>query len=105
MQTMADHNIGLVFMCELAEVHHQRPRLPTGYGAVGMGEFFLVHAPGWQVQCVSKQRVWPDADPSHATQGWREYLLVARSTSSGSSQQGGSRWQKGSCRGSGSSSR
>ena len=105
LQTMADHDIAVVFVCEMAEVHQGRPRLPAGWRAVGMGEFMIIHAPGWQVGMVSLQRVWPTSDPSHPTQGWREYLLVANSTSSGSSQRGGSRWQKGSCRGSGSSGR
>ena len=56
LQTMADHNIELVFLCEMAEVHHKRPRWPAGWRAVGKGEFMIAHAPG-----LAGRRGVPDA--------------------------------------------
>ena len=78
LRTMADHNIELVFICELAEVHHRRPRFPAGWEAVGAGEFMIAFAPGWQARDAFLQAVWPCSSQAHPTKGWCEFPQAAR---------------------------
>ena len=75
---MANHNIDMVFFCEMAEVHQRRPHLPAGWHAVGKGEFMIAHALGWQVGTVPLMRVWPSSARDHPTKGWSAYLQAAR---------------------------
>ena len=77
MATFAEHDVGLVFICELAECHQERATLPLGWQKVGAGEFQLLLAAGWSVGDYSLRRVWPNVRADHSRSGWRVYLQVA----------------------------
>ena len=72
--TFSQHAVGLVFLCELHENHHNRATLPLGWQKIGAGEFQLAMAPGWTVRDSGLRRVWPDAAEDHGTKGWRRYF-------------------------------
>ena len=77
LATFQRHGVELVFVCELAEAHHDRATLPPGWQKVGAGEFHLLLAPGWTVRDSGLRRVWPDVPADHKRDGWRVYLQVA----------------------------
>ena len=86
--TFSEHEVDLVFICELHENHHDRAVLPPGWQRIGAGEFLLAMAPGWRtIHIHGLQRVWPDVAPEHKTQGWRQYFQAGGSTGSSSRQQ------------------
>ena len=74
---MVAEGVGLIFVCELIEVHQGRAKLPIGWQKIGAGEFQLLYGQGWFVNAWGLRRVWPDDTPQHATKGWRRYLQVA----------------------------
>ena len=94
--TFSQHAVGLVFLCELHENHHDRAVLPPGWQRIGAGEFLLAMAPGWTIRDSGLRRVWPDVPDTHATKGWRFYFQAGGSTGSSSRQQeaAGGSWRQ-----------
>ena len=86
MAIFHEHTVGLVFICELHENHHERATLPTGWQKIQAGEFQILMAPGWKVHHQELRRVWPH-EQDNAKKGWRRYFQAGGSSSSSSSRQ------------------
>ena len=76
LEHFAQHRVGLVFICELNEAHHDRVELPDKWRMIGRDEFLIAMAPGWKLDGEELRHVCPQAtDPRKS---WRVYYQAVR---------------------------
>ena len=74
LKDFAQHGVGLVFICELNEAHHDRVELPDKWRMSGRDEFLIAMAPGWKLDRKDSEElrdVFPQTTDKRKT--WRKF--------------------------------